>query len=35
MDVKTNGADAMYYVHTDHLGSLNSIYTATGTKIAE
>jgi RHS repeat-associated protein len=35
MNVRTNGSDAMYYVHTDHLGSLNSIYTATGTKIAE
>ena len=30
MDVRTNGTDAMYYLHTDHLGSINSIYNASG-----
>lgn len=33
INVRTNGVDAMYYVHTDHLGSITSIYNANGTKV--
>lgn len=35
MNVRTNGVDALYYVHTDHLGSITSIYDANGTKVFE
>jgi len=34
--VKDNGApDQIYYVHTDHLGSIMSLYDETGTKVYE
>jgi len=35
MDVVQNGTEQMYYVHTDHLGSLNSIFDASGNKVFE
>jgi RHS repeat-associated protein len=35
LNIRTNGADAMYYVHTDHLGSLNSTYNSNGSKVYE